>query len=305
MSKKNNGKDFEKLTESIYQFLTEDDPSSTVQHNVSVDGSDGKRQIDILITSKIAGMEITTAIECKDYNKKIPVGVVDAFSSVMQDINANKGVIVSTKGFSSTSYSKAKRYGITLCTAHEAMTPNWLSSVDLPILIKELKPIDILIDYDFITPTKGEKIDARFINDINIVELIEKKWTENKLDIEMKKGYRNIILPELGLDQTKAVRIVNVISTKEKHIKNLRIAVKLEVNHYVTNLSKIPKAKILNNKSDEIASIFFPVKSIVNIVKETKRINFEDSNNFVGPTIEIRVIPKFKGISNIRFGFNK
>jgi hypothetical protein len=73
-----------------------------------------------LIRTQVSSLSILTIVECKDVNKNLDVQYVDALHSKMQDVNANKAVLVARKGFSKTAIQKAKRVGITLCTAMEA-----------------------------------------------------------------------------------------------------------------------------------------------------------------------------------------
>ena len=73
---KNTGKDFELLTFELYSGFTAKDPSISVEHDVQLAGPDGPRQIDILIRSNIAGHELLTIIECRDYKRALNVTAV-------------------------------------------------------------------------------------------------------------------------------------------------------------------------------------------------------------------------------------
>jgi hypothetical protein len=65
------------------------------------------RQIDILIGGSIAGFELNIAIDCKNYNKKVDIKVVESFLGLMKDINCNKGIIITQKGFTKSAYHRA------------------------------------------------------------------------------------------------------------------------------------------------------------------------------------------------------
>ena len=70
----------------------------------------------MLIEANVAGLNLLTIIECRDYAKRLDITHVDALHSKMQDVNANKAVLISRKGFSKKAINKANRLGITLCT---------------------------------------------------------------------------------------------------------------------------------------------------------------------------------------------
>ena len=116
----NNGSQFEILLQEIYSVLVSNEQFTQVERNVQLPGLDGPRQIDVLITSQVAGMPLKTVVECRDHNRILDVTAIDAFQSKLVDVSANKGVLVSRKGFSGTAKKKAKRVGITLCTAADA-----------------------------------------------------------------------------------------------------------------------------------------------------------------------------------------
>ncbi len=135
---RNDGKEFEELLREIYSALTANDCYSTVEKNIQLPGADGPRQIDVLIRSEVAGMPLMTVIECRDFNKKLDVTAVDAFQSKLVDVGANKGVLVARKGFSGTAIHKAKRVGITLCTASNAHEILLSLGIQLPVVVTEI-----------------------------------------------------------------------------------------------------------------------------------------------------------------------
>ncbi|MEW8626987.1 MAG: restriction endonuclease [Candidatus Thiodiazotropha sp.] len=137
------GKQFERLTEKIFCQLVKNPEYENVEHDVLLDGKDGARQIDVLITAQVAGIELKTIVECKDYKGKVSIGEIDKLHSVIQDVNANKGVVVSSNGFSSKAINKAKRLGISLYTAHEALSEKWKIDIEIPILVIEISSVEI------------------------------------------------------------------------------------------------------------------------------------------------------------------
>lgn len=100
------GEGFEKLTEDIYVRLIRYEKFEKVERNVKINGVDGERQIDILLTTYTMGLEIKTIVECKDYNKKVDVARIDAIDSKMKDVRASRAVVVSSRGFTSGAIRK-------------------------------------------------------------------------------------------------------------------------------------------------------------------------------------------------------
>lgn len=69
-----------------------------------------KRQIDVLI--KLMNDDAITSkivVECKHYGKKIDVKIVESFIGCLEDVGADKGIIVSEKGFTKAAISRAHK----------------------------------------------------------------------------------------------------------------------------------------------------------------------------------------------------
>jgi hypothetical protein len=290
-SKKNDGKEFEQLTESIFNSLVRNPEYEKVEHNIQLPGHNGFRQIDILLTTITCGMEIRTVIECKDYNKKISIGKVDELESKLKDVNANRGILVSKKGFSSMGKSKAKRVGISLCTAHEALHDNWNPEIDLPILIEEVKPngFGLLLDFKILKRKKLPVSEFPIINDINIVELMEKKWKEGTLGIQPKSGVQTIKLKEINKPYTWIPEGENI----PWPVRTFEINITVEANYYLTSFGELKNTKILNNISDNKNSVFMDISSIKDVINNVKPVKENYKNDFKGILLSLDVTPNF------------
>lgn len=67
---------YEKFTQEVYQELVNTDVVKTtvVQHNVKLKGLSGcDHQIDVYWEYEIAGIKHKVAIECKNYDKLVPI----------------------------------------------------------------------------------------------------------------------------------------------------------------------------------------------------------------------------------------
>ncbi len=94
------------------------DTTAVVDQGRWLDGPDGRREADVLVTGTVDGTERRVLIECKDYNPATtgPVGieVVDALESKRRDLETHVAMICSNSGFTVPAVDKAARTGIFL-----------------------------------------------------------------------------------------------------------------------------------------------------------------------------------------------
>ena len=115
MAKKRNtdGKDFEALATYLYALLSAREEYTEIEGpRVIIESPDGPREFDLVIHSTMAGIPIFTVIECRDLSRPLDIRHIDGFKSKIDDVNANKGVIISRNGFSKRAMKKAQRLGI-------------------------------------------------------------------------------------------------------------------------------------------------------------------------------------------------
>lgn len=116
--------EYEKFAQEIYQGLVDADVVKTtdVKHDVKLTGKSGQaHQIDVYWEYEIAGVKHKVAIECKNYNKAVPVGKVRDFYGVLADLNNVAGIMVTKIGYQEGAKDYASHYGISL---KELRTPN-------------------------------------------------------------------------------------------------------------------------------------------------------------------------------------
>ncbi len=104
-----NWKQYEK---EILTYFQETYPDTSISFDQKILGKYSKvlRQIDILIEGQIAGYQIKIAVDCKNFSKKIDVKKVESFCSMVEDIEAHQGVLISQKGYSKAAINRA-HYG--------------------------------------------------------------------------------------------------------------------------------------------------------------------------------------------------
>ena len=190
----NKGHQLEKTIRLIQETFKDSENTKIFSNYKIPNESENKREIDVLIVSKINDFEIYIAIECKDYSKKIPVEKIEAFQSKCDRIKKiNKKIFVSSKGFQLDAINSAKYYGIELFTAEELTSDALLNLMPIKQIKPEILPIisNAVLTFD----------------------------AEEKIIDEIKENYDGEIYRE-GNDFAENIKIV-VFETVGKHPKEI------------------------------------------------------------------------------------
>lgn len=101
-----NWKDYEI---EIYEYFKNMFPNAEISHNVTLTGrySKTERQIDILIEDYVAGNRMRIIIDGKFFSKKIDVKHVEMFIGMLNDCEANKGLLITQEGYSKAAINRA------------------------------------------------------------------------------------------------------------------------------------------------------------------------------------------------------
>ncbi|MCF7353329.1 restriction endonuclease [Vibrio sp. CK2-1] len=101
-----NWKDYEK---DIYQQFKDMYPTAEITYDAKVRGRYSKveRQVDILVEDYAAGESITIMVDAKFFGKNIDVKDVESFIGMMQDVGADKGLLITQKGYSKAAIARA------------------------------------------------------------------------------------------------------------------------------------------------------------------------------------------------------
>ncbi len=108
-----------KLVEHVVASLF-DDSDVDVQSNVRlpairrVGSTSGRREIDVLVTGRVAGQRIYVPIECKHLRKKVGSPEIDAFIGKLLDVGlpTQTSIFVSTSGFTKSGIARAEKVGM-------------------------------------------------------------------------------------------------------------------------------------------------------------------------------------------------
>lgn len=101
-----NWKEYE---DEVFEELRRRYPALPITRNAKVPGRTSKtlRQIDVLIEAQVLDSPIRIIVDAKKRVKPIDVNDVESFIAMMADVEAHRGILVSTAGYSKTAVSRA------------------------------------------------------------------------------------------------------------------------------------------------------------------------------------------------------
>jgi Restriction endonuclease len=185
-------RDLEQLVATIQRQLA---PRAKVLHNQYLPGrkSGRRRQIDVLVHDRIGQYEIQIVIDCKDYKSPADVKSVEEFYGLLDDVGAQKGVLVCPAGFTATAKKRAEGLQIDLYSPVDTDPHKWTAKAKIPAIcdfrraalsfgLSVTGPYPFSMPYDFqftnqvVTPS-GETIGTLF-------EIFIDKWNNGELPIE-------------------------------------------------------------------------------------------------------------------------
>lgn len=109
--------DWRRYQEDVAQFFR--DQGNTVMVEADIQGVRAKHEIDVWVTFSRHGIECKWAIECKLWNRRVPKEKILALKSIVDDVGADRGLIISERGFQSGAKDAARDTNITLISSLE------------------------------------------------------------------------------------------------------------------------------------------------------------------------------------------
>jgi hypothetical protein len=104
----------------------------------------GEVEIDVYAEEIVKGRKYSIVCECKHWKSKVPQSIVHSFRTVINDIGANIGYIISLEGFQSGAFDASGLTNIELVTWSQfqgIFCETWLEQYLSPKITKELDPI--------------------------------------------------------------------------------------------------------------------------------------------------------------------
>ena len=189
-------KEFELFVADIYS----DSDEITVKHDVTLIGkSNAKRQIDVYVTQKTKLHTYVTIIECKRWKVPVTRQEIDILYASVEDLNASKGVIFTTKGYEEGAIEYAKNKNIDIFIVRDIREDEygnlgksfslylqmfngrlenfdlknvrWFSPLGLP-LTKQPPKFDIYFTKDQVFPKHQQLVDLNLSKGPNLVQLL-------------------------------------------------------------------------------------------------------------------------------------
>ena len=129
----------------------------SVQVEAKVQGVRTQHKVDVYVKFFRHGIECKWVIECKLWKSNVPKEKVMALKSIVDDIGADKGLILSEKGFQSGAYDAARNSNITLVTSlYDFEKTALTTSTETPLYFDNSNP-DLPI-YKFTPDTKPQTL---------------------------------------------------------------------------------------------------------------------------------------------------
>jgi Restriction endonuclease len=100
---------WQQYEDEVFEELTRRYPGVSIWRNAKVLGriSQTLRQIDILIEAHILDSPIRIIVDAKNRTKPIDVNDVESFVAMMSDVEAHRGILISTNGYTKTATLRA------------------------------------------------------------------------------------------------------------------------------------------------------------------------------------------------------
>jgi hypothetical protein len=128
-------KRFEKLIHAIHTQFAPDGAIVTLDEEIVGYHSKAPRQIDISIRVRVAQYPVLIVVECKDHSRPIDVAELGGFVNLRDDVRANKGVMISTSGFTPAATEMARAHGIDTRTYIDTESQDWKTEVSIPVVL--------------------------------------------------------------------------------------------------------------------------------------------------------------------------
>lgn len=95
--------------------------------DVPVSGARGKNNIDVIVKGSVAGIPFLWIVECKQWRSNVSKEKVQALQTVVQNVGADRGYLLSEKGFQSGAVDVARNTNVHLgsVAALKADTAEW------------------------------------------------------------------------------------------------------------------------------------------------------------------------------------
>lgn len=157
-------------------------PQREFMHQKTYTGLTRKWKIDISYSLEDLGFNHRVFIECKNWNKVVDVNTVTWIREAIHDCGAQKGIVVTTKGYTEPAIEMAKKVGIGTATINDKNELTMYSNLDS-------NPSDKILPY---STKNSEKIIVGAIYPFHsIYEFLEKQIGTNRANLLHNRDFMN------------------------------------------------------------------------------------------------------------------
>jgi len=201
--------DWRQYQDETAAFFREQGCSAEVE--AKVQGVRAEHEIDVWVTFERLGIECKWAVECKLWNSRVPKEKVLAVKAIVDDVGADKGLIISEKGFQSGAYDATQGSNIALITSLDEFKKTVKTNLDSSSLIEsDQSPSTLARMYCF--PSENKPHTLLFQDDILFVG----NWGGR--NIALVDPPTKMILDVIELDNYEFIRA----DSKSQHRREIR-----------------------------------------------------------------------------------
>lgn len=134
--------DWRDLQDAVGRMLAE--CGFDVEIEKKVETVRGTVELDVFAQEEVKGRRYSIVVECKHWKSRIPQNVVHGFRTVVADLGANIGYIVSTAGFQEGAFQARELTNIELLTWEQLQDKfelSWYESYFSPQIAEHLDPL--------------------------------------------------------------------------------------------------------------------------------------------------------------------
>ncbi len=271
--------EWKKYEEDIFNLLKIQYPDSVILDNHKIKGkySKRKRQLDVLVEGFVAGRKFRQVVECKHFNKKIDVKIVESILGFLDDVNADRAIIITNKGYTKSAYLRAHNdprfIELQICSLKELNENQGLYALSYRgkngLIIKA--PMGWINDNSALTEENTCTLYPRIYNiseainkDFIMVNIFDKKFNEIK-DLETFQKGRNKIAKKaskIQIEEIDTVKRNDAKVTLDKIVSESRIQFSgyIEFENFITTIDLMFPSEEESNRLPIIEQLLFETK---------------------------------------------
>ncbi|WP_406307999.1 restriction endonuclease [Streptomyces griseoaurantiacus] len=138
----NQGKEWEEYQTKVSEILSQFGFATKVEE--VIEGARGRHEIDVTARIRYAGIEQLWIVECKKWKRPVPKERILAFSSIVDDVGADRGLIFAEGGFQAGAVRASRNTSITLTNLTDFLnnSASELSSIKVSDLVRRIAGLE-------------------------------------------------------------------------------------------------------------------------------------------------------------------